>query len=237
MKRDERIREKIRQLVPDGYSHKKHVLTLALFTLCPIPLFIAMLSFWGVSWQTFLALPIGFLVANFIEYIVHRWPMHRIGRLGKALYKRHAGTHHAVFKHNDMTIKEPRDWYYVMMTPNKAGAFMFVIGAIVGIAHILSTGPFAAMMGIALCAYFFLEEVLHLSFHLHSTWYGDRVYNRILRRMAKWHQVHHNTRHMREVNFNISLPVFDVLLGTFMSIHRYYSDDTSATLSTINVVN
>jgi len=219
MKRDERSREKIRQLVPDGYSRVRHVLTLALFTLCPIPLFIAALAMWGVSWSTFLALPAGFLVANFVEYMVHRWPMHRLGRWGKALYRRHAGTHHVVFRHDNMEIGDERDWYHVMMTPNKAGAFMFVIAAIVGTAHMLSTGSFAAMMGIALCTYFFLEEVIHLSFHLRSTWQGNRWYNRVLRRAATWHRIHHDTRLMRDVNFNISFPVFDILLGTLANTH------------------
>lgn len=209
-------RERMRRHVPPGYSHLRHFLTLALLTLTPVPAFIWMLVMSGMTWLSLVGVPVGIIVGNFIEYMTHRFPMHRKMRgAGKALYKRHAGTHHAIFTDDDMVIDDPRDLYHVMMTPKPAVVFMLVIGALV-VSMWFYTGipALAAVFGITLCGYFFAEEALHMSFHLRSTWEGGRPWNRLLRRIGEHHRAHHNPRVMREQNFAIALPIFDWVFGT-----------------------
>ena len=212
-----RARERLRTIIPLGYSHLRHLVKLAFFTLSPVPFFAAALFVWGMSPSSLWAVPLAFVIGNFIEYAVHRWPMHRIyKRFGKGLYRRHAGAHHSAFTHDDMEIRKDSDWYHVMMTPDKAIAFTAFIFSLVAGTYVLGGGPFAAVLGISLCAYFFLEEVLHLSFHLPSTWRGDRWYNRLIRRLASSHHIHHDTRVMRVANFNIAFPFFDRVFGTYV---------------------
>lgn len=208
----ERAYEKVRRLVPDGYSGVKHLALLAALTLLPVPLFVVALVVWGATPWALAAAPIGVLFGNLVEYATHRWLMHHVR--GRRLYRRHAGVHHAAFQRDAMHARDDRDWYHVMMTTRPATAFMFFIASLVGAAYMLEGGPFAAVLGITLCCYFFLEEAIHLSFHMRSTWFCDRWYNRLLRRLARAHQTHHDTRVMRDGNFNIVLPIFDVVLGT-----------------------
>lgn len=216
-----RIRERLKGVIPDGYSHLKHLITLAFFTLSPVPFFIAALFIWGMPLWSLSAIPLAFLIGNFVEYATHRWPMHRAFKyFGKGLYRRHAGSHHSAFTHSDMEIRDLEDWYHVMMPPGKAVAFTAFIFTTVAGAYALGGGPFAAVLGTFLCMYFYSEELFHLSFHLPSTWNGDRWYNRLLRRMAGGHHIHHDSRVMKDVNFNIAFPVFDHVFGTLVKSHE-----------------
>lgn len=216
VKKTEHAREKMKMVVPSTYSHVRHIIILSLLTLSPVPFFIWALFAWGVPATALLGIPIGFVFGNFVEYAAHRWPMHKSPRnwLSRRMYRRHAGTHHVMFQYDDMEIRDERDLYHVMMTPAPAMLFMFVIAGIVLGGHMLGGGSFAAVTGITLCTYFFVEELMHLSFHLKSTWESDRLFFRVLRRVAEHHRIHHDTRAMREWNFNIAIPLFDWLLGT-----------------------
>lgn len=217
-----RAREKYRKTTPASYTKLKHLLKLFMLTMSPIPLFIYLLIDVSITWQALLAIPIGIVFANFVEYASHRWPMHRKykSKWATLAYRRHAGTHHAMFQFDDMNIEDPRDWYHVMMSPRPAIAFMFVVTVIVASLYALGAVAFAPVLGITLSVYFFSEELLHLLFHLESTWAGRNPFTRMLRRLANLHHVHHETKLMRDVNFNICIPLFDVLFGTYVRNRR-----------------
>jgi len=216
MKKTERIREKMRKLVPKGYSAKKHLITLGLLTLAPIPFAVLALILWGMPLWALIGIPFGIIVGNAIEYFTHRWPMHRIlsNKFGQYMYKRHAGTHHVMFQYDDMELREHNDLFYIMMTPPLALHFMILITTLMCIAYIVGGGPFMACVCITLCAYFFAEETLHASFHLKSTWQDNKWYNRLLRRFAEHHRIHLDTRAMRDWNFNIAFPLVDLIFRT-----------------------
>ncbi|WP_299728348.1 hypothetical protein [uncultured Endozoicomonas sp.] len=67
----------------------------------------------------------------------------------------------------------------------------------------------------AISGYLFYE-VMHFSYHIPS---GDRAEKCFLlvpgwRQLRQTHILHHKRHKMTEANFNITLPVFDFLLGT-----------------------
>jgi hypothetical protein len=211
-----RARKKFALSVPHGYSSRRHVGILAALTLLPLPFFIAVLFAFGAAPWMLLGIPIGIVIGNLVEYIMHRFPMHKLlrGRLAAHMYRRHAGAHHAMFTYDDMEAADERDLYHVMMTPRPAALFLVVIAVLVSSAFAIEGGQFAAVLGITLCIYFFLEELLHMTFHLRWTWHGTRWYHAMLRRIAAHHRHHHDPKNMRDVNFNIALPLFDTILGT-----------------------
>lgn len=218
--RNVRARNELRAAVPENYSHIRHLALNTLITLAPILVFAFLLAtYFTFNPLALLAIPVGFLLGNFIEYAAHRWPMHRPSKLiGKKMFKRHAGEHHRAFDMDFMEITDPRDYFMVMLPTRTALKFMLVATALTVLGGFIGGGAFAAVLGITLCGYFFAEEMLHLSFHFKSTWEGDRWIHRALRRIGRWHRLHHELKLMTRWNFNIAFPVFDKMLGTLIDV-------------------
>ena len=90
--------------IPAGYSPWRHmaltlVLAMALATLGLVLAARARTADW-------LGLPVFLVIANFIEWMVHRNPMHRPLR-PRLLYKNHAQLHHLAFTDANMVIDRP----------------------------------------------------------------------------------------------------------------------------------
>lgn len=213
MSRLDRIRERMRCEVPRNYTFTTHMLKLACLMLLPLPALIVLLIGCDMSMVTWLAVPLGLLLGNLIEYVTHRYPMHRY-IMGGIMYKRHAGKHHVMFRHDMMTMTDPRDAYYVMMPALPAAMFMVVIGIITALVTWANVTAFGIVMCITLCVYIFTEELLHLSFHTESTWKNDGVWYSLLRHLGSNHRQHHDPKQMRTSAFNVTFPLFDWLFGT-----------------------
>src|SRR5262252_4381183 len=98
--------------IPAGYSPWRHMRrTLAIAGL---------LSAAGVAlaWRARpldWALAPGFLVvANLVEYLVHRYPMHR-PLWPRIVYRNHAQLHHMAFTDQEMTIDRPVELGLILM--------------------------------------------------------------------------------------------------------------------------
>lgn len=212
-----RARNALRETVDEGYSHIKHLMLNSLITLVPTLVFAMIAFFAGISLWSLTAIPLAILFGNFIEYATHRWPMHKPKAPGgKYLFKRHAGEHHRAFEVEFMEITDPRDYSLVMLPPLRAAVFMSVLIAIAGVAGLTVGAAFGALIGMTLGLYFFIGEALHISFHFKSTWENDKWYNRFLRRIGRWHRIHHELKLMSKYNFNIAFPIFDKVLGTLI---------------------
>ena len=176
----------------------------------------------AVSLTTFLAVfMFSTVFSNFVEYAVHRWPMHRLTKL-KALYKIHSGEHHRYFTHEYMSIETKEDMQFA--TTN-ARTITMLVGAIMIPMSLLLGGIFGANVGLLFyaCAmsYYILYELTHFSTHLPvGHWLLKLPY---FKGALQRHRLHHNSRLMREWNFNVSLPLFDWIFGTL------HPDTTSTT--------
>ncbi|WP_353056845.1 sterol desaturase family protein [Microbulbifer sp. MLAF003] len=56
-------------------------------------------------------------------------------------------------------------------------------------------------------------ELLHLGYHQPLDHWFHRV--PVLRELAQLHRIHHQRNLMNQCNFNLTIPLFDFLLGTF----------------------
>jgi sterol desaturase/sphingolipid hydroxylase (fatty acid hydroxylase superfamily) len=70
----------------------------------------------------------------------------------------------------------------------------------------------AALFVLSTTFYYLLYELLHLAYHLPAQHPVARL--RIVGRLRRHHQLHHDPRRMTEGNFNVSIPLFDWILGT-----------------------
>lgn len=144
------------------------------------------LRWWDAPWAI-----LNLLLLNFLEYTLHRWPMHRPGTL---LYE-HVTIHHKAV-HARWNHIEDRN---VILPPYVMATVAGIIGTVSGLLWLWS--PRAALL-FAVCGtfYYLIYELLHYAFHRGS-----------LLLLAHHHLIHH--RHSVR-NFNIFLPIFDTIFGT-----------------------
>ncbi len=162
-----------------------------------------------------LVAPAFFVVANFIEWAVHRYPMHH-PMPPRLLYKNHTLLHHLAFTDRNMPITRSAELGLVMM-PWYTMLGLFVVASPVMVVAGLLRGPgLAGVCLLAAVAYFLMYEVMHALYHVPDATLDRMGVGRLrLFRAAQAHHRHHHVlQRMSQVNFNVTFPLMDRLLGT-----------------------
>lgn len=163
------------------------------------------------AWE-WLIVPAAFMVANWVEYRVHKGPMHHKRRPWEILYERHSRQHHVYFNNVNMSTRNAREYYWVFFPWWAVGlviatAALFAVPLWLFVSHNL--GLLFFVVGVA---YYLTYEWLHLSYHLPpQSGIGRLAVVQTLRRL---HTSHHDTALMSTQNFNITFPICDCLFGT-----------------------
>ena len=88
-----------------------------------------------VAWWEWIVIPITFLGANFFEWWIHRFVMHRPSRIKalRAIYTRHTLMHHQFFTEEEMRFADHSDWRVTFFPPYALVTFtaMSLPGALV----------------------------------------------------------------------------------------------------------
>ena len=159
--------------------------------------------------------PIFFVVANFIEWMIHRHPMHH-PQPPRFMYANHTLLHHLAFTDGNMPVTRPAELGLVMM-PWYTMIGLFVLASPIMVLAGFLRGPgLAGVFLLAAVAYFLMYEALHALYHLPDATL-DRIglgRRRLFRRMQAHHAHHHVLGRMAHVNFNVTIPLMDVVLGT-----------------------
>ena len=162
-------------------------------------------------WE-WLIVPAALLVANWVEYLVHRGPMHHLRRGREILFERHTRQHHVYFDELHMSTRNPREYYWVFFP-------WWAVGLVIGTAGLFALPLWlfaSANLGLLFfsvaIAYYLAYEWLHLSYHLPPKSFIGRM--SIVRRLRRLHTMHHDTALMTTQNFNITFPICDWLYGT-----------------------
>jgi hypothetical protein len=165
-----------------------------------------------VDW---LVAPAFFVVANLLEWTVHRFPMHR-PMPPRIMYKNHAMLHHIAFTDRNMPVGAARELGLVMMPWYTMIGLFVVASPVIVLAGLLRGPGLAGVFVLAAVLYFVSYESLHALYHL-----PDETLNRIglgrlgvFRRMQAHHARHHVLRRMADVNFNVTVPLMDWLFRT-----------------------
>ncbi len=208
-----RYRETYRSTeIPAGYRPILHLgFTFGAGSLALLWCIAALDTVQAVEWLT---VPLAFLYANLVEYIGHRYPMHRPYPGLKVIYRRHAGQHHRFFTHESMPLDGLRDLRAVLFPPSLV---VFFFGGFAGpiwflLAWTVSANVAWLFLATGL-AYYLSYELLHLAYHAPDESRLGRA--RILARLRALHQAHHDPELMSRCNFNITWPLGDWLFGTF----------------------
>jgi hypothetical protein len=159
--------------------------------------------------------PCAFVFANLVEWFAHRFLMHQRHFPLTVLYDRHTPEHHRVYCYETMAIAVPRELKLVLI-PAMGVLGMVLLAAPVAllVGHTLSWNVgwlFLATVGVYVVGY----ELSHLAYHLPER---SLVYRLpFLRALREHHARHHIPRLMQRHNFNVTIPLGDLLFGTFAS--------------------
>jgi hypothetical protein len=211
----EAFREHYRSgVMPAGYSGWRHVMLVAVVgpSVIGIALWLA-----SRSWQPsdFWVVPATLLIANIVEYLAHRGPMHHRIKGLTLLHLRHSSRHHRYFTTEAMCFESTRDFHAVLFPPVLL-MFFGGIAALLGLlATLLLTPAGAALFFATSMGYYLLYEVLHFPYHVPPHWPVGHIPG--VRWLTRLHRLHHDPRHMLERNFNLVFPLCDWVVGTFDS--------------------
>jgi sterol desaturase/sphingolipid hydroxylase (fatty acid hydroxylase superfamily) len=171
------------------------------------------------------ALPAAFFVANLVEYLLHRHPMHRPLR-PRLIYQRHGVVHHSYFTHESMGWDSPRDLRWILFPAYTVPVLVVVmIPVALGIGALIT--PNAGWLSLAVTsAYYLTYEFLHTAYHLPPS--HSLARNRVISALRRAHRTHHDPRLMTHVNFNVTFPVCDILFGTYRAASSH-DNETSTT--------
>lgn len=166
----------------------------------------------ALVWTDLLVVPLVFLMANAFEWRVHKHVLHRRRWPFEVIYDKHTPMHHIVYIEEDMALRSKAEFRLVLIPA------MGVFGIV------LSTAPAALAVGklwSASAGWLFLVtaslfmvsyEVLHLCYHApKDSFIGRRP---LIAKLRAHHARHHDPRLMQKWNFNVTLPLFDWLMGT-----------------------
>jgi hypothetical protein len=159
--------------------------------------------------------PVFWLIANVFEWMTHRHPMHR-PLWPKMMYVSHTLVHHNAFAGDDQEIRDVTELSTVMM-PWFTLLLIFAGASPIAIAAALVGGPaLAGVFLVSAVAYFLLYETIHTLHHVPAAWLRARWWgrSRALAYLRRHHHHHHQFDRMAHVNFNVTLPLGDVLMGT-----------------------
>lgn len=209
------FRQKYRANIASSYSGWVHMASVLAVGLSII--FYTLLQLQTVSWSEWLVFPLVMLLVNFAEYYAHRWLGHRKTPYGKLFYQRHTGDHHSFFLEQSMAFESVKDWRVVLFPLYLI--FAFLLGLILPFGYLVSeliSMNAAYLFAAAGISGYLLYETLHFSYHIPRGHCSEKVFLAIpgWRALRHLHVLHHRRDKMGEANFNITLPIFDLILGT-----------------------
>ena len=177
--------------------------------------FVTFLPSGRLPWTAWVAAVAAIILSDFMEYVLHRWPMHRRRRLTRAFFRHHTIAHHRYFTYETMGLQSFGEASFVVSSPPVLVASMAFLGGITALMCAMLGAHAGLFAGAVLGLFGVAKQILHLAFHLPDKWMRYPVLrSRIFQALKEHHAIHHDPRLMRRWNFSIGTPLFDALFGT-----------------------
>jgi hypothetical protein len=210
--RQRKYRQNYRERVAGWYNGWLHVVLI--YTIGFTALYVYTANIGNVLWWQYLSIPLVFLVANFFEWAVHRYVMHRPSNvpLLRAVYSRHTLMHHQFFTEEEMRFADHHDWRVTFFPPYALVVFTLMsIPPAIAAGYVISTNVGWLLIGTTTSMYL-IYEFMHFCCHVEENWFVRNM--PFVNTIRRHHTAHHNQSIMMERNMNLTFPVMDYLLGT-----------------------
>ena len=155
-----------------------------------------------------------FLFANFFEWWIHRFVMHRPSQVKafRAIYNRHTLMHHQFFTEQEMRFADHNDWRVTFFPPYALVTFtMMSIPPALVLGWLVSPNVGWLLISTTTSMYL-IYEFMHFCCHVDDNWFVRNV--PFVNTIRRHHTAHHNQSIMMERNMNLTFPVMDWLFGT-----------------------
>jgi hypothetical protein len=207
----ERLRREALAAEPRHYSPWLHVTVPSLVGLLVCGAALSQVRHLrGVDLLFFLGI---LVLSNATEWRAHRDLLHkRLPPFG-VLYDRHTPQHHMIFVHGDMALRTPREFRLVLIPMTGVLAIFLATAPPAAILWSFGQKNFAAMYLAATMLYVVSYELMHLAWHLPETSFIGSL--RLVRALREHHSVHHDPRLMQRWNFNVTIPLWDLVRRTY----------------------
>ncbi len=173
----------------------------------------------AATWAELLTVPATLILGNWVEYTIHRYPLHRVYKVFEPGYRIHTLQHHSFYVSGAMDFESFRDFMMVLFppwAPVGAGLVTSLIGAYV-LAPLVSANA-GHLFAAAGTGSLLLYELLHsLSHCADDSWAGRLP---LIQGIRRHHRGHHDPVLMSRYNFNITFPLFDWVYGTTAPLLR-----------------
>ncbi len=150
---------------------------------------------------------------SFFEWVLHKHVMHKpVGRF-RYPYEAHAVVHHHIFKADETYhLQKEEDkhtirmaiWNILVLLPIASAPWLLV-------SYFVGDYSIVVKVAIVILLYYFAYEYVHWCMHLPKKRKLEMLW--IFRFLNTHHLLHH--RYM-QTNFNVVLPIADIILGTKM---------------------
>jgi hypothetical protein len=206
------VRERALAEIPRWYRPYAHLASTTGIGLVVLVASIVELARHSLRWTDLLVIPGVVLFANFFEWLVHRDVLHKRRWPVEVIYDRHTPMHHMVYIEHDMAIRDVNEFRLVLIPA--AGVLGIVVAAApvaLAVAHFWSAS--AGWLFLLTTSLFMVSyEVLHLCYHAPKSSFIGRL--SLIAKLRAHHARHHDPRLMQRYNFNVTVPLFDWLMGT-----------------------
>jgi hypothetical protein len=202
------LEEKLAE-IPRYYSPVLHFMSTSSIGIGGIALAAVMVESFG--WGEFTVVIAMVVIANLVEWIAHKEMLHKKRRYWEVLYEQHTVMHHRMYREDSMAVGGRKEWAFTLM-PAKGVLGVAILGIPIALTMSMLFGPDVGWVALATIAgYVSAYEVLHLSYHL--TW-KSRTMRFLVGALSRHHARHHHPPLMRNYNMNVTIPLWDWILGT-----------------------
>ena len=174
---------------------------------------------WAVSqlqnptWEWLLVIPV-FLAGNMVEWLMHRYVMHRLVDVFalRAIYDRHTRQHHQYFTDSEHTITTVRE-FRIVFFPWRVLAVFATSGLLFGwIATQLVNANAGYILFITMVAQYLTYETFHFCCHVPENWFVRHA--PFINTIRRHHTAHHNQGIMMKYNMNLTFPIADWFMNS-----------------------
>lgn len=171
----------------------------------------------GVLWWEWLLIPFIFLWANWFEWRVHKYILHRRTPGLGMIYELHTPLHHGIYTTDTMEIASAREMKLILIPASGiAGIVVAAVPPALLIAHFVTENAGWIYLAVA-GSYMTFYELTHLAYHLPRANPVGRL--PIVAALKRHHAKHHDPALMQDWNFNVSIPIFDWVFRTMWKAH------------------
>jgi hypothetical protein len=156
-----------------------------------------------------LTVPIVFLASNATEWRAHKTLLHRRTWPLYVLYDRHTPEHHRIFVTEDMAIRSAREFRLVLIPAYGILTIALAAVPLTALLWLLVSRNVGLLYMATAVGYSVSYEWLHLAYHTRA---GKLP---VLRWLARHHATHHDPTLMNKWNFNVTIPLWDLVQRTY----------------------